>query len=124
MAQGSAKGRLEFLTNFERLTANWNLAESRIKAMAGEYETIWKEIGATRFAQAVNRIIHEGKYSYFPTCGEFRGYIPTNPDGRTWWRDKNCPDCQGNGWKTVNIRESDGMHEVARCNRPGCLQFA
>ena len=62
-----------------------------------EYESIWRAIGEQRFSRAVDTIIREGRYAFFPSQAEFRGYIPAESAGL-----ERCAKCQDtSGWLYV-----------------------
>lgn len=105
----------EFNEQFERLVANWSMDEDRARTLVRDYRTIWDDVGQQRFTAAVDEIIHGSAYHFFPSCGEFRSFVP-KPE-RAFWRDENCPECQGTGWKRV-----DGG--VVRCPNRECLRTA
>src|SRR5208283_1360482 len=92
-----------FLSCIARLEANWTVQPGRIEGIIENYKTVFDEVGPSRFVKGVSSIIQSGAYGFFPTCYEFRGYIPqagkadaTNhycgkcDDG--WLRSKNTPD--------------------------------
>ena len=92
-----------FLSCIARLEANWTVQPGRIEGIIENYKTVFDEVGPSRFVKGVSSIIQSGAYGFFPTCSEFRGYIPqagkadaTNhycgkcDDG--WLRSKNTPD--------------------------------
>ena len=116
-----------FARCLKRLIANWPLNEERAETKAEELRSLWKEVGGHRFEAAVGRIVNEHKGDFFPTIGEFRSFLPA--EGQSWWRDPNCPDCHGDGFKEVtpqvlmpNSKWQD--REVTRCRREGCLHVA
>ena len=61
---------------FERLTANWPIDESRVKVMNRELKSVLERVGESRFKAAVTRVIQESRLQFFPSIGEFLGYVP------------------------------------------------
>ena len=108
--------------------SNWPISDERLEAVKNEFQIVWNEVGESRFERAVGKIVQESDRQFFPTVGEFRSFIPVAPRGG-FWRDPNCPDCHGTGFKEVTtlVKRPDGTwqnREVARCRREGCLRVA
>lgn len=104
--------------------ANWPLNEERAETKTEELRNLWREVGGRRFDAAVNRIVNEHKGEFFPTIGEFRSFLPS--DEKIWWRDPNCPDCHGTGFKEVapQVKMPNRVWQdraVARCKKENCL---
>lgn len=99
------------------MTANWPTDADRGETLAKEYRAIWEKVGADRFAIGVTRIIHESELRFFPSCGEFRGYIPNSND-KTWRRDPGCERCHGTGWQRLPDYEARRMYgdQLAMCS--------
>ncbi len=106
--------------------ANWPTDAERAGKLSHEFHSIWDEIGESLFTRTVTKIIHESRLQFFPSCGEFRGFIP-NANAKKFWRDPNCPDCKGTGFKMVadyDARQAygnDTAMAALRCRRDGCL---
>ena len=111
-----------------RLIGNWPDGQRRAAEMLNEFQTVWDDVGEDRFRRAVQDIIHSSELRFFPSIGEFRGYIPA-PAGKTWWRNPTCPGCHGTGWTELLPQKllPNGCWQdrtVKRCKREGCLHEA
>ena len=102
-----------------RLIGNWPVSEETATAKIREFRSIYESHGHERFSKAVQKIIHESQYKYFPSVGEFMGYVP-KPD-RAFWRDANC-ECKGTGFVDAGVDDYENP-QVARCNNPECLHI-
>ncbi len=81
-----------FLSSWARLSANWQLAEDRVKPLSQEYFEVFKQVGEGRFNRAVTAIIHSAELAYFPSVAAFRGYVPSSAEVRQY-----CGKCE-HGW--------------------------
>lgn len=68
-----------------------------------EYQGIFREVGASRFEQAVSKIVREGQYKFFPSQAEFRGFIPS----KGGW--KPCGKCES-GFVRVPDLEAEMLY--------------
>ena len=119
MATDIGKRRdLIFLASVSRLSANWPIDSTRAEGLERELRKVFDEVGISRFDAGVSAIITEGKYQFFPSMAEFRGFIPA-PGGRH--ADANCEKCHGSGWMRLPDYEARRMYRdpnascVLRC---------
>lgn len=73
----------------KRLVANWPMDENRAEVLMQEYENLFAGVGEQRFNRGVGTIIREGRYQFFPSMAEFRGFVPA---GEQRW--KPCGKCE------------------------------
>ena len=106
------KGRSEFLSSLKRMLANWTVSEDRVKPLSDEFYIVWQEVGAYRFVTAVTKIIQDSELRYFPSVGEFRGYLP--PAGKKPY----CGQCN-EGWVSVPDYEARSLYgnDTAMANK-------
>ena len=104
----------------KRLMNNWPIDESRAKGLSREFRVVWDEIGDARFKAAVTNIITNSDLRFFPSVGEFRGYVPNTA------RIVYCGQCT-EGWRYVpdyearRLYNNDSAMAVIRC---GCARVA
>ncbi len=85
------------------MTGNWNLEEVRLKPLTAEYFEVFKDVGESRFSRGVTAVIHNGKFSFFPSIAEFRGFVPSA--GR--WTP--CGKCES-GFIRVPDKEAEMLY--------------
>ena len=104
-----------FSQSMKRLIANWPMDEERAKTLLRDYERVFREVGQERFAQAVDVIIREGLYKFFPSQAEFRAYIPKGD--RMWKPCQNCTEgfIQVPDFEARNIYADPGATMVRFC---------
>jgi hypothetical protein len=84
-----------FAKLFQKMIDNWPVETERAKRISRDYYQIFKDVGEARFRAGVASVIEGRAYQFFPTEGEFRGYIPPAPTRQY------CGKCL-NGWVYVN----------------------
>jgi hypothetical protein len=94
--------------------------------MLENYRLLFDQIGAERFAAAVQRVIFESGLRYFPSISEFRSYVPE----LTQSAGAFCNECEG-GWRYVPDHEARRLYKnetamaVVRCQcRRGAAKTA
>jgi hypothetical protein len=87
-----------------RLQGNWPAEESRFQGIMQNFVLLWDEIGESRFKAAVDAIVLNSPFEYFPSIAEFRSFIPrteqrpSSPNSKTKFADPNCAACFGGGY--------------------------
>lgn len=116
----------DYLAQMKRLIANWPVDDDRGTVLLDEFAGICNEIGENRFRLAVDSILANGNFRFFPSQGEFRGYIPSAE------RKPLCGKCES-GWIRVPDYEARRMYGnstatcMLRCecrSGPGYQAFA
>lgn len=107
-----------YLEQMKRLVANWPVDAERGSMILREYETVWNDVGESRFRRGVDSIIATAPFRFFPSQAEFRGYVPGSE------RAKFCGKCDA-GWVMVpdcearQVYGNDTAMAAARCECAG-----
>lgn len=80
----TARQRFEML--FRRMLANWPVADQEARDGKSKlFFKLFEQYGETRFAQGVDKAIKLHYSPFFPTVGEFSGFIPEPPARNDGW---------------------------------------
>lgn len=93
----------DYLAQMKRLIANWPVDDDRGAVLLDEFAGIWNEVGENRFRRAVDSILADSDYRFFPNQAEFRGHLPSSE------HKPLCKKCKS-GWISVPDHEARRLY--------------
>ena len=103
----------------QRMAGNWPVDEDKLAVKLREFHSIYEGNGNKRFAECVQNCIHQSQLRFFPTVGEFLGFMPKRD--HAFWRDSNC-ECKGTGFVDAG-QDADNNRQMRRCGNPECVHM-